>query len=625
MSVAENGSAMATAPKGKGLRRSPASVRVKSLSTPFQQDHSSLSSLSHGELVAFTKEQPGVAAKAIADLLLAQRFSTAMLDMNVALMETNDLTQLMTNIMQHAAELIDCERCSIFMYEKATNELAAKVFDVTDGGSTKEEAEPIRFPANVGIAGHVATTGTTLNIPDAYADERFNRSVDEKTGFVTRNILCMPIFNGEKQVLAVAQLINKKDNGDFTSTDQQSFEVFAAYCGLALQNAQLYDQLQRDAARRQVALEMISYHTRAHPKEVDDLVQRNASSSLADQLRSVTFDPLTIEGDETLVACKAMFRDSGLVRAFRIPHETLCAWLICVRRSYRDVRYHNWKHAFNVGQFIYGVISSSEISKVFTDTEKLGFLIASLSHDLDHRGTNNAFEKKYSTALGDLYGTSTLERHHFDRALSILNTEGHNILTHLPTKQYNDVVRFIEKAILATDLGKHFKHRQTYKELVEGDKFHMDNPDHRFLLRNVLMTAADLSATTKPFPAQRRVAELVYSEFFDQGDLEKALGTSSAELQDLLNRQKVADLPKMQIGFLDFVAGPVYETLGKQFTDLEVLRSELDRNRRDWVSLQEAGPYEFVTPISVLTSKTKSDAMLKTDHVFKDTIAVDEV
>ena len=63
----------------------------------------------------------------------------------------------------------------------------------------------------------------------------------------------MPIFNAEKQVLAVAQLINKKEDGSFTPTDQQSFEVFAAYCGLALQNAQLYDQLQRDAARRQVS------------------------------------------------------------------------------------------------------------------------------------------------------------------------------------------------------------------------------------------------------------------------------------------------------------------------------------------------------------------------------------
>ena len=77
---------------------------------------------------------------------------------------------------------------------------------------------------------------------------------------------------------------------------------------------------------------MISYHTRAHPKEVEELMLNDAEryalrigvlsseinfhcvelcSNLADRLRSVTFDPLTIEGDETLVACKAMFRDSG--------------------------------------------------------------------------------------------------------------------------------------------------------------------------------------------------------------------------------------------------------------------------------------------------------------------------
>ncbi|EDQ91842.1 uncharacterized protein MONBRDRAFT_35957 [Monosiga brevicollis MX1] len=416
-----------------------------------------------------------------------------------------------------------------------------------------DEHDTIRFPANKGIAGYVATTGQPLNIPDAYADDRFNRSIDEKTGFHTRNILCMPIFNADKVVLAVAQLVNKRGTEPFHDSDEKSFEIFAAYCGLALQNAQLYDQLKRDAARRQVALEMISYHTRAHPREVEELMEREPEEELAHRLRSITFDPLTVEGDTTLVACKAMFRDSGLMRAFRIPHDTLCAWLICLRRSYRDVRYHNWKHAFNVGQFLYGMISSSEIKTQFTDLEKLGLLVAGFSHDLDHRGTNNAFEKKYSTALGDLYSTSTLEHHHFDRAISILNAEGHNILKHLTSKEYNDVVHFIEKAILATDLSKHFKHRSMYKELVDSKTFDITKPDHHFLLRNIIMTAADLSAATKPFPAQRRVAELVYSEFFDQGDLEKALGTSASELQDLLNRQKVSELPKMQVRLQDLV------------------------------------------------------------------------
>jgi len=612
------------APARKRLARSAASIRVKSLSSGIMQDEIPLHSKSEAELTDFVTTDPVGTVKVLKELLQAQRFSSAMLDMNVALMETNDLTQLMTNIMQHAADLMDCERCSIFMYEKQTNELAAKVFDVTNGGAMADEHDTIRFPANKGIAGYVATTGQPLNIPDAYADDRFNRSIDEKTGFHTRNILCMPIFNADKVVLAVAQLVNKRGTEPFHDSDEKSFEIFAAYCGLALQNAQLYDQLKRDAARRQVALEMISYHTRAHPREVEELMEREPEEELAHRLRSITFDPLTVEGDTTLVACKAMFRDSGLMRAFRIPHDTLCAWLICLRRSYRDVRYHNWKHAFNVGQFLYGMISSSEIKTQFTDLEKLGLLVAGFSHDLDHRGTNNAFEKKYSTALGDLYSTSTLEHHHFDRAISILNAEGHNILKHLTSKEYNDVVHFIEKAILATDLSKHFKHRSMYKELVDSKTFDITKPDHHFLLRNIIMTAADLSAATKPFPAQRRVAELVYSEFFDQGDLEKALGTSASELQDLLNRQKVSELPKMQVGFLDFVVGPVYDTLAKHFEDLQLLDKEVKRNRKDWTDLQEKGAYEFVTPISVLTAKIKADVMLA-DHGNRDTIAIDEV
>lgn len=156
----------------------------------------------------------------------------------------------------------------------------------------------------------------------------------------------------------------------------------------------------------------------------------------------------------------------------------------------------------------------------------------------------------------------------------------------------------MEKAILATDLSKHFKHRKRYKDLVEGGSFKLENADHKVcwyfsslswrlfssccaILLWLLLTfalsqslfqhnAVLLSSSTgKRHPFIKHLTQL--SEFFDQGDLEKALGTSSTELQDLLNRQKVNELPKLQIGFLDFVAGPVYETLSLQWSDLEVI------------------------------------------------------
>ena len=67
----------------------------------------------------------------------------------------------------------------------------------------------IRFPMSSGIAGHVASTGETTNITNAYDDPRFNKEIDLKTGFLTKTILCMPIYNAERKIIGVAQLINK--------------------------------------------------------------------------------------------------------------------------------------------------------------------------------------------------------------------------------------------------------------------------------------------------------------------------------------------------------------------------------------------------------------------------------
>merc|ERR1719324_1600615 len=294
---------------------------------------------------------------------------------------------------------------------------------------------------------------------------------------------------------------------------------------------------------------------------MDSGSKQEPPQELCQRLRSITFDPLSIDVDGTLIATRAMFTDSGFAKKFRMRPDDLSAWLVCVKRSYRDVRYHNWKHAFNVGQFVYGVLMSSELGKYFTDLEKVGILIAALSHDLDHIGTNNTFEKKYSTPLGDLYSTSTLEHHHFDRAVTILSTEGQNILSALPSRQYEEAIRHIEAAILATDLGRHFATRKEYKELVDKSAFDGKKREHLDILRSIVMTAGDLSAVTKPFPAQRRVAELVYSEFFDQGDLER------------------------------------------------VLRAEVERNRTDWEQMRDKGPYKFITPVEVLTARTKSDVV----------------
>ncbi len=136
-------------------------------------------------------------------------------------------------IMTKARELVEAERCTLFLVDRLTGELWSKVAD-----GTRE----IRIPMTKGIAGHVASTGQLVNIADAYEDERFNPDVDRKTGFRTRSILCLPLRNNEGRVVGVTQMINKQGGGLFLAEDEQLMEAFSAQAAVAIENAQLFQQ-----------------------------------------------------------------------------------------------------------------------------------------------------------------------------------------------------------------------------------------------------------------------------------------------------------------------------------------------------------------------------------------------
>src|SRR5262249_14751333 len=87
-------------------------------------------------------------------------------------------------------------------------------------------------PIGTGIAGHVAATGETMNIADAYNDPAFNPEVDRRSGFRTKAILCMPILDRKRTVIGVAQLLNKRNAPAFSNDDERRFREFAAPGGI---------------------------------------------------------------------------------------------------------------------------------------------------------------------------------------------------------------------------------------------------------------------------------------------------------------------------------------------------------------------------------------------------------
>jgi phosphoserine phosphatase RsbU/P len=164
-----------------------------------------------------------------------------------AMSSTLDLSELLARILDIAKSQTDAERGTLFLVD----EKAAEIWSLIAHGLEKQE---IRLPLGKGIAGHVAKTGDIVNIPDAYADPRFNPDVDKRTGYHTRNILCLPIRNKAGKIIASLQLLNKKV-GSFTDEDTDFLLTLSGHMALALENAQLHQQLlDKERMERELAL-----------------------------------------------------------------------------------------------------------------------------------------------------------------------------------------------------------------------------------------------------------------------------------------------------------------------------------------------------------------------------------
>ncbi|MBE9036654.1 GAF domain-containing protein [aff. Roholtiella sp. LEGE 12411] len=167
-----------------------------------------------------------------------QRGATALLRATQTLGQSLDLEATLQIVMEQARILMQADRSTLFLYRKEMSELWTKVAAAADGTNLIE----IRISANRGIAGYVASTGEALNISDAYKDPRFDPTTDKKTGYITRNILCLPVFNSANELIGVTQLINKQQ-GSFSASDEEFMRAFNIQAGIALENARLFENV----------------------------------------------------------------------------------------------------------------------------------------------------------------------------------------------------------------------------------------------------------------------------------------------------------------------------------------------------------------------------------------------
>ena len=167
---------------------------------------------------------------------------TLLNDVGRLLTSTMDFNEVLHILLSQIQKILGVEAISLLLVEKKTKDLIFEVALGMAGPSIKNK----RLEAGKGIVGWVAKKGKPLLIPDVYADPRFDRSIDESTGFKTKSMICVPL-KIRNEVIGVIQVINHGDDEPFTEDNMYLLSSISMYASIAIEHANLYQELHRES------------------------------------------------------------------------------------------------------------------------------------------------------------------------------------------------------------------------------------------------------------------------------------------------------------------------------------------------------------------------------------------
>jgi signal transduction histidine kinase len=162
-----------------------------------------------------------------------------------SLTSTLEIKPLLDQILNSATEILNCDAGSLFMIDESSGEL---VFEVT-AGPVADNLVGMRLPPGTGIVGRSVDNAQPIIANDVRHFENWSDTTDKQTGFVTKDLLVVPMQVKEK-IIGVIEIINKRDGSPFTPDDQELLATFASQAAIAIENARLYTQTDQALSAR---------------------------------------------------------------------------------------------------------------------------------------------------------------------------------------------------------------------------------------------------------------------------------------------------------------------------------------------------------------------------------------
>ncbi|KAI9142015.1 hypothetical protein BKA69DRAFT_1028073, partial [Paraphysoderma sedebokerense] len=271
-----------------------------------------------------------------------------------------------------------------------------------------------------------------------------------------------------------------------------------------------------------------------------------------------------------------IFSRLGILDTLGIKAARFLEFLVDVEKGYFENPYHNFFHATDVTYMVYYVLNDLNAKQHFTEVEIISIMLAALCHDIGHPGKNNLFQINSASALAKKYNNqSVLEAYSADLADGLIAK--HGLL---------QSVGILRQAILATDMSHHYSLVKEMADLVEseifGDLILNEDDDSEEGSLKIILHAADISNTIRPWQICKQWSDLVLREHFEQGDYEKS---NSLPISPNMDRE-ACQQSSLSLDFGDLIVRPFFDLFADILPGAQIFLEKLDANRGEWEKLR---------------------------------------
>ena len=292
-------------------------------------------------------------------------------------------------------------------------------------------------------------------------------------------------------------------------------------------------------------------------------------------------------GNELVIIVNHLMEINEFYTKLNIIKDKFRKYSFIIQKMYNPVSYHNKTHAADVSQTSYYFLTYWDFYNIgqVTDMEAWVLLVSAMVHDTDHPGVNNLYLVATRDRLALRYNDkSVLENHHIAWAFNImLKSKDTWIYENFSNDQFKLYREYMIDLVLATDNANHNGFVTELKKREASQDFEPSGKDKKLIL-SVIIHLADISNPTKPWRLWYKWIDLLFLEFFKQGDKERERGLTISFLMD----RTTTNIAKAQGGFIDFFVKPAFQLLEFIMPNIALNMKFLDSNKEQWKLLEDS-------------------------------------